>query len=240
MKRFYCEFWKISWLSFGLAIMVALVSPVAAIANETGSVEKSCPTSEIELSRNLEKIEIQFHNAFFLSDYAAAHCYVKQLVQCDSGQVKYHILLGESTLKLGELGKSIRIFRTAVSADPESAIAHTALAHGLLLQGDHDAALAALEKASQLSPNHLEISLALAMLYEVSGRYKDVQTEDILLEMITANPESDLFHYELGMFKFRNAIDDGGATEFRRALQINPDYTEAKGWLEHAEREYRP
>lgn len=232
MKRCCCALKTRNWLSLGLVSMVALVLPIPAIADEVVSVDPPCPNSLLESPSNLQLIEIKLYDAYFEGDYFTASRYANQLIQCDSSQSKYYILLGNSNLGLGKIGQAIQVLRTAVDLEPESATAHLSLANSLLIQGDHDAAFAAIEQAYQLNPNHLGIRLELAMQYEGLGM--NDRALELFQQAISANPESDLLHFLLGMLKLRSGIDDYGTTEFLRALQINPDYREAENWLEHS------
>ena len=117
-----------------------------------------------------------------------------------------------------QLLKAIGHYRDAVALDPESALAHSRLAGGLLYLGDIDAAEAPIFKALSLDPNLSEVQHTLGLYYFARGLPETYTAFERAVVLDPDNADA-LEHY--GFVRWIQGIDEGVADLYRRALEID-------------------
>jgi TolB-like protein/cytochrome c-type biogenesis protein CcmH/NrfG len=120
--------------------------------------------------------------------------------------------------------EAVRLYREAVEADPESALAHSRLAGALLYLGDVDAAEAPIFKALSLSPNLSEVQNTLGEFYWARGL---PEAGTAFARAVELNPnDADALHNYASWLLL--AYDTRGITVeelnqfYRRALELDP------------------
>ncbi len=118
------------------------------------------------------------------------------------------------------LQKSVRLYRQATEADPQSALAHSRLADALLYLGDVEAAEAPIFKALTLNPSLSEVQNTLGSFYWAKG-LPDVGTA--FERAVELNPNNaDALANNAYWRWFQKLSVDRVAEYFARALELDP------------------
>ncbi len=115
--------------------------------------------------------------------------------------------------------EAIRLYREAVEADPESALANSRLAGALLYLGDLEAAEAPIFKALSLNPELSEVQHTLGLFYFSRGMPEALTAFRRAVELNPNNADA-LAYYAYGLWV--NGINEGVAELYRQALQLDP------------------
>ena len=118
------------------------------------------------------------------------------------------------------LQESIRLYRQASEADPQSALAHSRLADALLYLGDIDAAEAPIFKALTLNPNLSEVQNTLGSFYWAKGLPEVGRAFERAVEL---NPNNaDALSNNAYWRWFQKFSVDHVEEYFARALELDP------------------
>jgi TolB-like protein/tetratricopeptide (TPR) repeat protein len=118
------------------------------------------------------------------------------------------------------LQESIRLYRQATEADPESALAHSRLADALLYLGDIEAAEAPIFRALTLNPNLSEVQNTLGSFYWAKGLPEVGTAFERAVEL---NPNNaDALANNAYWRWFQKLSVDHVAEYFERALELDP------------------
>ena len=121
-----------------------------------------------------------------------------------------------------KLLEAVSLYRQAVEADPESALAHSRLAGALLYLGDIDAAEAPIFRALSLNPNLSEVQNTLGEFYWARGR-PEVATAFSRAVELNPNNADALHNFAYLIWMSVEAKKYGDPTElFRRARDLDP------------------
>lgn len=117
--------------------------------------------------------------------------------------------------------ESVRLYREATEADPESALAHSRLATGLMWLGDLEAAEAPIFKAMALDPNLSDVQNTLGEFYWARG-LPDARTA--FVRAIELNPNNaDALHNLASWSMLSVEWHDHGVDKlFEKALELDP------------------
>lgn len=115
--------------------------------------------------------------------------------------------------------EAIRLYREAVEADPESALANSRLAGALLYLGDLEAAEAPIFKALSLNPELSEVQHTLGLYYFSRGMPEALTAFRRAVELNPNNADA-LAYYAYGLWM--NGVNDGVAELYRQALELDP------------------
>lgn len=130
------------------------------------------------------------------------------------GQVKDSHVIDEV-----KLAKAIDLYRAAVAADPQSAVARARLAGALMLAGDFDAAQPEIFQAINLDPNLSEVQYTLALYYmaRIDNGYETAVERAVALG--PNNPDALAAYGYLSWTRFSPGQPE---IYFRRALDADP------------------
>jgi len=172
--------------------------------------------------------------------------------------------LGIFWMDRGDIKEAMNCFERAVKWDPNSAPLHDALAVGLSLQGQPEAAVQELQMACRLAPRDAELRFKLGLALGEAGRSDAARVA--LQEAVKLEPSFARAWYNLGLadnaagntdsalesLSHAESFDANSAqipyaratilarlgrieearTAARRALEIQPGYREAEGFLQ--------
>ena len=138
---------------------------------------------------------------------------------------------GYARLAAGRGADAERLFRVALSLEPEGPAVLTGLGRALASLGHDDDAATALRAALQVLPTYAEAALSLAGLQRRLGRSADAIA--ILADFLFADP----YHFDglhrLGEYLAGEERYEDAATAFRRVLAFDPANERARAALEH-------
>jgi len=106
-------------------------------------------------------------------------------------------------------------------------------------KGMYHEAIAAYQKASDISPNHAEVYGNLGVVYGTVGMYDEAIV--MFKKALIFNPNAAGVHYDLGIAYYIKGMYDEAIAEYKRAVVFNPNDTEAHYGLSlayYAEGEY--
>lgn len=118
------------------------------------------------------------------------------------------------------LQESVRLYRQASEADPESALAHSRLADALLYLGDIEAAEAPIFRALTLNPNLSEVQNTLGLFYWAKG-LPEVGTAFERAVELNPNNADALANNAYWRWFQKLSVDRVGEF-FSRALELDP------------------
>lgn len=113
----------------------------------------------------------------------------------------------------------IELYRRAVAADPDSALAHARLAGALLFRGDVAAAAAPIERALALDPDLSEVQYILGLYHYRRG---DAAAGEAYQRAIEANPSHADATTALAMWEWHQSDFARGEVLFERAVALDP------------------
>jgi len=127
----------------------------------------------------------------------------------------------------GAFGRAAALARKALALDETCADAHALLGYYHLLAGQHDAAIAAGERAVALNPNHADNAANLACSYAVSDRPGDAIT--LLRKAMRLSPVYPTWYLNiLGFAHYLRAEYDDAEAALNLALQREPAYSDCR------------
>lgn len=119
-----------------------------------------------------------------------------------------------------QLLEAVRLYREAIKADPESALAHSRLAGALMYLGDLDAAESPIFKALAIDPNLSEIQNTVGEFHFARGLVADAgKAWRRATELNPNNPEA-LANY--AQWRWLKVDVEEARVLFRRALELDP------------------
>jgi tetratricopeptide (TPR) repeat protein len=125
--------------------------------------------------------------------------------------------------------ESIALVRAAVEAKPGDAGIKQVEGIVAVIEGNNEAAEAALRRAVELDPSNRAAYERLARFFARSGRVdKTIETYEKALEV---HPQDSLFHHHLGMLYELGGDSDRAIARYEEAIRIDANLAEAKNNL---------
>ena len=179
------------------------------------------------------------------NDYDGALSVFEELTQRgETAEVYYNI--GYIKTSQGEYEAAIVAFRKATQLDRLFAKAYEAMGRAYKELGMNEEAQQCLQKAAdiylgrekmqdaeavlneilQISPDSVNVFNSLGVLYRRRG---DLQTSlNYYRKALKVHPEEPHIHYNIGRLYFELKLPDQAKTAFNKALELDPDFNEAK------------
>lgn len=148
-------------------------------------------------------------------------------LSCINNAQKY-VQLGEEFLQKRKYERAAMAFRTAIDINPSLVDAYDGLAKAYQALGQISEAIASLEKALRINPENLEMKTRLASLYLLVSPPQLSETEKIINEILSTNPNYTDAH----ILKANLLIKTGASEEeilkaFNYAIQLEPQKQES-------------
>lgn len=141
-----------------------------------------------------------------------------------------HNRLGAKKLERGDLEAAYYHFRNSSQLRPDLGETKNNLGIVLARKGRGDEAIRAFEEALQASPELLQIRLNLAEAYGQRERYAEAR--DMYASLLTVDPNNIVIRNNYALALFKSGAKEKAAEEFRRVLELNPDFKAAQQGLE--------
>lgn len=124
------------------------------------------------------------------------------------------------------------LWRTTISRNPGSWIAHSNLGNALVRRGEIDEGIARFEEAIRLKPDLVEAYTSLAVAQGMKGQLD--QAIDTLQAAIRLQPDYAEAHYDLGIALERTGQPEAAIGQFQEAIRLKPGFVAARRSLGHA------
>jgi len=125
--------------------------------------------------------------------------------------------------------ETIRLYRAATEADPDSALAHSRLAGALIYLGDVSAAEAPIFKALSINPNLSEVQHTLGLFHWASGLVKEARID--FERAVELNPNNPKALQDLARARFYRIDYTGVRDMLERAVELDRLSIEPYGTL---------
>ncbi|MEM1071356.1 MAG: tetratricopeptide repeat protein [Planctomycetota bacterium] len=155
--------------------------------------------------------------------------WLEQVVERDASNVEAHVQLIDAYAMLDRHEQAEVHFYLAIQEDQASAPAYSAMAESLMDRRAYERAAWCLREASRLDPNQPRISARVARTYAETGRLE--RARQLYMREIRSNPGDVETLIDLGRLLMDMNRTIEAAEKFRRALEIEPDHTEAHAGL---------
>jgi Flp pilus assembly protein TadD len=126
-----------------------------------------------------------------------------------------------------KLAEATTLYQRAVKASPKEASAYNDMGLCYARRGMATEALSAMGKATQLQPDKALYRNNLACVLVDQHR-----VDDALAQLRAVDNES-VANYNLGILLEQRKQDTLAQTHFQRAIELNPQFAEARAWSEH-------
>ena len=156
-----------------------------------------------------------------MKKFEEAEKYLKRTVELAPTFAKPHEDLGFILLELNRPQEAVEVLEKATRLDPKLHMAFLNLGKALAAVGKGKEADAAFEKSFELSPEHKLLAKAIECLQEK----KFEEAERICREIIRNNPGNVEAHRLMGRMAERQNRIGIAERQYRKALEIAPDYT---------------
>ena len=156
-------------------------------------------------------------------DYATAIAAAKRVLEIDAaGERLTYTQLARLYGEAGRMDEGLQFLRGQVAAHPDFAEARAALGALLLKSGDKVAAERELLASLQLDPSLGDPLTELHTLYQNTAKIPTL--EGIVRKGLALNEQSVVHHNWMGLILEWNRDLPGAEREFRRAMELDPDY----------------
>lgn len=157
----------------------------------------------------------------------------KKALKADDENLIIHLNLASSYIKKNDTATAIEELSQASRIDPEAVEPHALLALLYSFQGELDLATReyelALQNASKLEPQNIDIYKNLGLVYLKQKKLKEA--EEAYLLIIKLSPDDPQAYFYLASVYSELDKNDLAQTQLRRALELKPDYPEALNFL---------
>ncbi|RMG09286.1 MAG: tetratricopeptide repeat protein [Acidobacteria bacterium] len=148
-------------------------------------------------------------------------------LSCINNAQKY-VQLGEEFLQKRKYERAVMAFRTAIDVNPSLVDAYDGLAKAYQALGQISEAIASLEKALRINPENLEMKTRLAALYLSVSPPQLSETEKIINEILSTNPNyADAHILKANLLIKTGASEDEILKVFNYAIQLEPQRQES-------------
>ena len=145
--------------------------------------------------------------------------------------VPQRIALAEQLLHQGDVAQAQRLAMEILALEPANARALHLAGSIERLAGRQDAALAFLDQATQLAPEHVDTHLEIASVHRAKRDVEEARDE--LLLALHYDPSNARAHFELGALERQRGEHDAAIEWLRKAIELDPTHA-----LAHAELGY--
>jgi tetratricopeptide (TPR) repeat protein len=149
--------------------------------------------------------------------------------------------LGTALVAQGRLPEAIEPYRRAVTIEPDFVSAHANLGNALTQTGQFEEAISHYDRVRRLDPDHVEARLNRGHALDMLGRgAESIEAYREATQVNRRRADRQALaraYYNLGSALGRQGDLDAAVNQYRKALELEPDYEKAHyslGWvLEH-------
>ena len=164
-----------------------------------------------------------------LGDFEGAIKSFNILLDVEPSNLPTRLKLGVAFHNLGMWEKVIALYQRILKQNPDYADIHYRLGLAFLGQGSMHEAIGAFENALAINPNYLQARIKIALTHAYLGRF-DVALRDLAVIGEKFPGYADV-QYHLGIIYTGSDEPEEAIVHFKRALEINGAYKNAKAKL---------
>ncbi len=165
---------------------------------------------------------------------------LREAVKCDPDYVGAHVMLARAALERNDKAGAKKHYALAVAVKAGNeklrnmqALAHNNLATLLAEEGKHEQAIKNYEAALKILPRYPQVHVSMALLYGKQGDFREAARH--CRRAANLDPLNADAQFWLGRAEMRMGHPKLARNAFARALEINPNYPNAREELEKAE-----
>jgi len=162
----------------------------------------------------------------------------RRLVETDPNSVPAHLGLGRALSVRGQYPEAMEQFRQAIRLDEKNPMAHEELGGVLAKTGQVAEAEKEFIRTLALRPQYSSTRQSLGTLQLMMGKPDEAIAN--LAIVVRELPKNASSRYALGIALARKQRWDEAGSQFREALNLDPNYTDARQALEQVQAGKRP
>lgn len=161
-------------------------------------------------------------------DYDTALEYFEKSLKIKPGYALAYFNIGRVSYYMGNFQKSLSALQQDLKLDPYDTDAYRFIAKNYLEQGKNQEAINALNKAITLTPDYPKLYFDLSDAYQKSGDVKkDREAYEKAMSFFLISGADYIYHYNRGVGYKRDGKIDQAAESFKKAIKLQPDYTDS-------------
>ncbi|MBO4752738.1 MAG: tetratricopeptide repeat protein [Bacteroidales bacterium] len=187
--------------------------------------------SVIEMDRKCKDVYFVLGSIFFdQGSYKSAEEYLRRATEFGGpSYVQAWCRLGESYMRLTDTVQAERCFQSVLANDPSFQRAYFLLGEIARVRGQHSQAVEYYGQALRKFPLYPEALKSMADSYMALANLKGAI--DCLSKAVRLTPDDAQSFYLLGKCQYQNSQPDKAKVSLRRALDLNPDFSEAQALI---------
>jgi len=136
----------------------------------------------------------------------------------------------DEAMDKGDLQKALAIYSEANIKEPKNSQTLFKMGYTLAQQNRDDEALEYYKEALELDPNNTYIHQAMASLYRKMGKYENAK--NYLEQLLKIDAKNPITYYNYGNLLVDMKHFDEAKSMYEKAVELNPNFEEAKEELE--------
>ncbi|MBN1384566.1 MAG: tetratricopeptide repeat protein [Elusimicrobia bacterium] len=211
--------WKLSYLDESGVVFTKNDYKVGSIIRK--------PVLDLHGSENKILEYLSFANFFYETEqYGKAKFFYTEILRLDPDFAEAYINLAGVFMAEGNYGDAKACYKMALQKSKKYAEPFFGLATIYLKEERYTAALQNVNFALRIKPVFPEAQILLGYIYQKSGNFKGAIS--VYEELISRQPADETVYNALGTAYYLNKNYDEALKKFKKAMEINPDFTEAK------------
>jgi predicted O-linked N-acetylglucosamine transferase (SPINDLY family) len=166
------------------------------------------------------------------SNYDEALTAFEKAVELDGGLILAQVNVVAANLNRGDTLQALSMAQKCVENFPDSAHAYAILGLAYHSMEQHDNALEAYDKASELDPENIDALHNKAATLHRTGRHDDAIK--LYYQALKVDPKQDKTYFNLGSIMQSIDRHKEAISAFDKALEIRPDYLSARAYMAHS------
>ena len=138
--------------------------------------------------------------------------------------------LGTLELRRRNAREALTYFRKGTSISPLNAARHLKIGESMFELEDFEGAEEAFKQSLELNPNQKQIYYRLGIALRKQGKLNEA--EEYFNQAIGSSSDDENLHYNLGRVYFERGQKEKALSHLQRAVELKPDFSEAKTLLE--------
>jgi serine/threonine protein kinase len=198
-------------------------------ASEEMDRNETIELAVLSMTTQLENSVTDAQEALKRARFDEALKQVEQAMRIRKDDVRLHLLRGHVYRKMRALPNALADYQHAVRLNPEDPRARAFLGSLQRMMGDLSGARENLSYALRLNPHNVEARISLGKIYEKASAWRGAEREyEKCIELVPADERG---YVALAVLLIQRGKTDKANGLLRKALEINPGFSETLYWL---------